>query len=107
MNKTRNIFEDVNTDKPRDTPTKGGFIDEGRDEWRVGVSQWMKTLFIFVCLMVVVGGLTRLTDSGLSITEWNVVKGALPPLNEAAWALEFDKYKNISDIFMRILREFD
>ncbi|MDC1411147.1 COX15/CtaA family protein [Amylibacter sp.] len=97
MNKTRSIFEDVNTDKPRDTPIKGGFIDEGRDEWRVGVSQWMKTLFIFVCLMVVVGGLTRLTDSGLSITEWNVVKGALPPLNEAAWALEFDKYKNIPE----------
>ena len=97
MNKTRNIFEDVNTDKPRDTPIKGGFIDEGRDEWRVGVSQWMKTLFIFVCLMVVVGGLTRLTDSGLSITEWNVVKGALPPLSEAAWALEFDKYKNIPE----------
>jgi cytochrome c oxidase assembly protein subunit 15 len=47
--------------------------------------------------MVVVGGLTRLTDSGLSITEWNVVKGALPPLSEAAWALEFDKYKNIPE----------
>ena len=57
----------------------------------------MKILFILVFLMVLVGGLTRLTDSGLSITEWNVIKGAIPPLSDIAWALEFDKYKNIPE----------
>jgi len=43
--------------------------------------------------MVVVGGLTRLTDSGLSITEWNLVTGAIPPLSAEAWAAEFAKYQ--------------
>ncbi|MDC1288717.1 COX15/CtaA family protein [Amylibacter sp.] len=97
MNKSRNIFEDVDIDKPNDTSFKGGYIDQGRDEWRLGVSSWMKILFILVFLMVLVGGLTRLTDSGLSITEWNVIKGAIPPLSDIAWALEFDKYKNIPE----------
>lgn len=56
------------------------------------------SLWLFICCgmvmaMVVIGAITRLTESGLSITEWNVVMGALPPLNEAAWLAEFDKYK--------------
>jgi cytochrome c oxidase assembly protein subunit 15 len=45
--------------------------------------------------MVVVGGATRLTESGLSIVEWKPVTGTLPPLSEAAWQAEFDKYKTI------------
>lgn len=97
MHKSRNIFEDVDIDKPNVSSFKGGYIDQGRDEWRLGVSRWMKILFILVFLMVLVGGLTRLTDSGLSITEWNVIKGAIPPLSDIAWALEFDKYKNIPE----------
>ena len=43
--------------------------------------------------MIAVGGLTRLTDSGLSITEWRPVAGAMPPSDEAAWTAEFDKYR--------------
>lgn len=55
-------------------------------------------IWLFVCCgmvmaMTVIGAITRLTESGLSITEWNVIMGALPPLNEAAWMVEFDKYK--------------
>lgn len=46
-----------------------------------------------IIIQILLGGITRLTGSGLSITEWNVVTGALPPLNEAAWITEFDKYK--------------
>jgi len=46
-----------------------------------------------VFLMVVVGGITRLTESGLSITEWKPISGAIPPLNEADWAQAFDQYK--------------
>jgi len=45
--------------------------------------------------MIAVGGMTRLTDSGLSITEWRPVTGALPPLNAADWAAEFEKYRQI------------
>ena len=49
-----------------------------------------------IVLMIAVGGITRLTESGLSITEWKPVTGALPPLNEAQWAREFALYKNSS-----------
>ena len=48
-------------------------------------------------LMVLVGGLTRLTDSGLSITEWAPIRGALPPLTQADWLAEFEKYKQIPE----------
>ena len=55
-------------------------------------------LYIGMCMtfvMVAIGGATRLTDSGLSITEWEVVKGSLPPLTEAAWQQAFEKYQRI------------
>jgi len=48
-----------------------------------------------IFLMVVIGGITRLTESGLSITEWQPISGAIPPLSEADWAREFDHYKAI------------
>lgn len=48
---------------------------------------------VMLLIQVVLGGITRLTGSGLSITEWNVVTGALPPLNEEAWLREFQKYQ--------------
>ena len=54
---------------------------------------WLAILFALVVAMIVVGGMTRLTDSGLSITEWRPVTGAVPPTSEAAWATEFDKYR--------------
>ena len=56
---------------------------------------WLLTSLILVFLIVIVGGLTRLTNSGLSITEWELFKGILPPLNEGAWNLYFDLYKEI------------
>ena len=46
-----------------------------------------------VFVMVVVGGITRLTLSGLSITEWNPIMGAIPPVSEAEWQAQFDLYK--------------
>ena len=49
----------------------------------------------FVLAMVVVGGATRLTGSGLSITEWQPILGAVPPLNEAVWREAFEKYRHI------------
>ena len=54
-------------------------------------------LFALVVVMIAVGGLTRLTDSGLSITEWAPVTGAIPPMSEAAWLVEFEKYKLIPE----------
>ena len=58
---------------------------------------WLITLFLLIVLMVGVGGLTRLTDSGLSITAWELFKGILPPLNINEWNLYFLEYKKIPE----------
>jgi heme a synthase len=54
--------------------------------------------WLFICAgltvgVIVVGGITRLTESGLSITEWKPITGILPPMNDQAWMVEFDKYR--------------
>ena len=61
------------------------------------IAYWLFTLAGFVVLMVLVGGLTRLTDSGLSITEWEPIRWAIPPLSQAAWDLAFAKYQQIPE----------
>jgi cytochrome c oxidase assembly protein subunit 15 len=61
------------------------------------IALWLFTVAGFVMLMVLVGGLTRLTDSGLSITEWAPIRGALPPFTHADWLVEFEKYKQIPE----------
>ena len=59
----------------------------------LAIARWLELVALLVIGIVVVGGITRLTESGLSITEWNVVSGILPPLTEAAWQAEFAKYQ--------------
>src|SRR5690606_23578657 len=59
------------------------------------VAVWLLILAALVLAMVAVGGATRLPGSGLSITEWRPVTGAIPPLNAADWASEFAKYREI------------
>jgi heme a synthase len=61
------------------------------------IANWLIFVAFLVFSMVVVGGITRLTESGLSITEWKPISGALPPLSEAAWMAEFEKYKAIPE----------
>ena len=58
---------------------------------------WLITLFLLIILMVAVGGLTRLTDSGLSITAWELFTGILPPLNINEWKFYFSEYKKIPE----------
>ena len=57
------------------------------------VSQWLLAMFIIISFMIVVGGLTRLTDSGLSITQWQLFSGFLPPLTQNDWVHYFDLYR--------------
>jgi len=57
------------------------------------IRRWLILIGLMVYAMILIGGATRLTDSGLSITEWDPIKGALPPLGEAGWNAAFDKYK--------------
>lgn len=59
------------------------------------VGLWLLVCCAMVFAMVVIGGVTRLTESGLSIVEWRPVTGTLPPLDEAEWQAEFDKYRQI------------
>ena len=58
---------------------------------------WLTAVAALIVLMVMVGGATRLTDSGLSIVEWRPVTGIVPPVSERAWMLEFEKYKTSSE----------
>jgi heme a synthase len=62
---------------------------------RNAIRLWLYAVAALIFVMVLVGGATRLTESGLSIVEWKPVTGALPPLGETAWQAEFDKYKTI------------
>ncbi|MEL6475271.1 MAG: COX15/CtaA family protein [Pseudomonadota bacterium] len=59
----------------------------------IALARWLEVTAAVVVLIVLVGGITRLTESGLSITEWEVATGILPPLSEAAWQAEFAKYR--------------
>ncbi len=61
------------------------------------VRAWLLGMAFLVFAMVIVGGATRLTDSGLSITEWLPLLGAIPPLNEADWLIAFEKYRQIPE----------
>ena len=74
------------------------------------LSLWLITMFIIISIMIVVGGLTRLTDSGLSITEWQLFSGLFPPLNQNDWILYFNLYKEIPEFklqnFNMTLEEF-
>jgi len=102
MNQKRSIFEDVDAEKTA-TPVarETGSIDKGTGGGTGGARRairgWLSVLFALLVVMIAVGGLTRLTDSGLSITEWNVIKGALPPMNATAWDAEFTKYQAIPE----------
>lgn len=57
------------------------------------IAKWLYLGVFMLVVQIILGGITRLTESGLSITEWNPITGALPPLNTAQWQMEFDKYK--------------
>ena len=74
------------------------------------ISHWLATMFWIIAIMIVVGGLTRLTDSGLSITQWELFSGFLPPLNNNEWNKYFDLYKQIPEYtlqnFSMTLSEF-
>jgi len=61
----------------------------------VPMVRWLLFVALLVVLIVAVGGITRLTESGLSITQWKPLTGALPPLSDAQWQAEFDRYKQI------------
>ena len=64
---------------------------------RALVRGWLYVVLLVLFALVLVGGATRLTDSGLSITEWKPIHGVIPPLNDAEWQEEFEKYQQIPE----------
>ena len=61
------------------------------------IANWLMAVAALIVAMVVVGGITRLTESGLSITEWKPISGIIPPLNERQWMAEFEAYQRIPE----------
>ena len=64
---------------------------------RTWIRRWLVLIALMVYAMILIGGMTRLTDSGLSITEWDPISGALPPIGDAAWQKEFAKYQQTAE----------
>lgn len=78
-----------------DPKSKTGYLTDraAQEKGRKWVAPWLFVGLVLVLGQIVIGGITRLTDSGLSITEWEVVRGTIPPLNDADWQMTFEKYK--------------
>ncbi|MDP0929590.1 COX15/CtaA family protein [Paracoccus onubensis] len=91
----RPVFEEISDDKASQPAIQTGMIDAAPKGARKAIRLWMIVLFILVAAMIALGGATRLTGSGLSITEWAPVTGALPPGSDADWQAEFEAYKQI------------
>ena len=108
MSGKRTIFEEVESaEKPAAVP---GALTRGQGRGRGFARGWLMILFVLVVAMVLVGGLTRLTDSGLSITEWAPISGALPPISDQDWQDEFAAYQQTPEFQLQnsamVLEEF-
>ncbi|WP_405406133.1 heme A synthase [Paracoccus sp. Ld10] len=91
----RPVFQEVSEPTAARPAQTTGMIDARPRGARRAIRAWLAVLFVLVLAMIVVGGATRLTGSGLSITEWKPVTGAIPPMNAADWQSEFDLYRQI------------
>ena len=74
-------------------------------KYRNAIAHWLSVCILLVMCMVALGGITRLTESGLSIVEWKLVSGTLPPMSDEAWQVEFDHYKT-SPQFQKVNSSF-
>ena len=101
MSGKRSIFEEVGGTKTEaNTPAPQAIARDDTGSRRM-IGRWLFALFLLLVAMILIGGLTRLTDSGLSITEWRPLTGAIPPLSAAAWEAEFAKYREIPEFMLQ------
>jgi cytochrome c oxidase assembly protein subunit 15 len=89
--KPRAIFQEVSG--PQAAAPAPGAADRAKRSARRWTAVWLLALVALTCAMVIIGGLTRLTDSGLSMVSWHPVLEVIPPLTDEAWAREFEKYQ--------------
>ena len=104
MGSKRSIFEEVSEleTKSVNSNIKTGIIEMAEhNSDRAQIRFWLTCLAVLLVFMILVGGLTRLTDSGLSITEWKPILGAFPPVSDQSWNIEFEKYKQIPEYIMQ------
>ena len=94
MTKNRKLFEEI---EERSDNTKASSIENVSIEQTSWLSIWLWTLLVSLISLILVGGWTRLTDSGLSIVEWKPITGMIPPFSSEGWIVEFEKYKNIPE----------
>tara|TARA_B100001248_G_scaffold236319_1_gene199638 strand:- start:863 stop:1987 length:1125 start_codon:yes stop_codon:yes gene_type:complete len=94
MTKNRKLFEEI---EERSDITKASSIENVSIEQTSWLSIWLWTLLVSLISLILVGGWTRLTDSGLSIVEWKPITGMIPPFSSEGWIVEFEKYKNIPE----------
>ena len=94
MTKNRKLFEEIDDSS---NITQAAPIDDSWDKKKTWLSIWLWTLLVSLISLILVGGWTRLTDSGLSIVEWKPITGMIPPLNADGWVNEFEKYKSIPE----------
>src|SRR6476660_3143814 len=78
---------------------------ESQKDFSKNIARWLYAGVIMLMVQILLGGITRLTESGLSITEWKPITGVLPPLNTEQWMSEFDRYKH-TDQFRYIHADF-
>ena len=62
---------------------------------KIQITTWLLSACLLIFLMVIIGGITRLTKSGLSMVEWHPISGIIPPLTQEEWLTEFEKYKQL------------
>lgn len=91
----RPVFEEVSDPTASRPVETTGMIDAAPKGARRAIRLWLAVLFALVLAMIVLGGATRLTGSGLSIVEWAPVTGTIPPMSDADWQSEFDAYRQI------------
>ena len=95
MADNRNIFEEVGEKQA------APIVKAAKAEPRRAIIIWLGILFAMLLAMIAIGGLTRLTDSGLSITEWKPITGTIPPLSAADWDVEFAKYQESPEFLLQ------
>ncbi len=107
MSRNRKLFEEIV--EPSNS-TQGSLTDNASDGETSWLVIWLWILLGSLISLILVGGWTRLTDSGLSIIEWKPITGIIPPLNAEGWIVEFKKYKSIPEFklvnFAITLEEF-
>ena len=94
MTKNRKLFEEI---EEKSDNTQASSIETFSSEQSSWLSIWLWTLLVSLITLILVGGWTRLTDSGLSIVEWKPITGMIPPFNSDGWIVEFEKYKSIPE----------